>query len=143
MIEKESCPDCAPTASYAAIPPMSDRTLARVAEYFRALSDPNRLRILRALSLRQHNVGELARRLGSSQANISRHVAILVDTGIVARESRGSASYLRIADPAVDRLCEAVCGSVGRSLEEELALRAELVAARPGVEPASAQGGRR
>jgi len=106
---------------------ISDRALDRIAAYFRALSDSNRLRILRAIMARERNVGELVEMLGGSQANVSKHVGVLVDAGILAREQRGTYSFLRVADPQIHDMCEAVCGSVGRSLDRDLGVRAELL----------------
>jgi DNA-binding transcriptional ArsR family regulator len=56
---------------------MGEDALEHVAEYFRVLSVPLRLRILNALREGERSVGDLAERLGRSQANVSRHLAIL------------------------------------------------------------------
>ena len=106
---------------------VSDVALARISAYFKALGDVNRLRILRALMERERTVGELVELLGGSQANVSKHVAVLVDAGILGREQRGTFSHLHITDPQIRNLCDAVCGSVGRSLQRELELSAELL----------------
>lgn len=124
----------------ATIKHVSDQALERIAQYFRALADPNRLRIVRALMDRECNVGELVELLGGSQANVSKHVGVLVDAGILTRNQRGTFTYLCIADPDIHRLCDVVCGSVGRSLDRDLALRDELV--RVPKNPGRAQGRR-
>ena len=56
---------------------LDDRALGHVAEYFRALSEPLRLKILNALRDHSRNVGQLTDLLGSSQANVSKHLATL------------------------------------------------------------------
>ena len=91
--------------------------LEQVAAYFRALSEPTRLRILNELRGGERNVGELAQRLGCTAANVSRHLSYLTQQGLLARESRGNSVYYRIADPSVYALCDLVCGNVARSLE--------------------------
>jgi len=88
--------------------------LTHVADYFRALSEPLRLRILNSLRDRPHNVGELTALLHSSQANVSKHLATLTRLGFVERTARGTSAYYRIADPRVYQLCDLVCGQVAR-----------------------------
>jgi DNA-binding transcriptional ArsR family regulator len=126
----------------ATIKNVSDQALARIANYFRALADPNRLRIVRALMDRECNVGELVELLGGSQANVSKHVGVLVDAGILARRQRGTFTFLCIADPDIHQLCDVVCGSVGRSIDRDLGLREELVRT-PAARGATRSPGRR
>ena len=63
---------------------------------FRALADGSRLRILRLLGSMELAVGEIAQVLGQSQPRVSRHIAILCDTGLVERRKEGSWVFLRI-----------------------------------------------
>ncbi len=92
--------------------------LEQVANYFQALSDPTRLRILNLLRDSERNVGELAQLCEFTSANISRHLAILSKHGLVARTSRGTSVYYRIADDSVYALCDLVCGSLTRQFEQ-------------------------
>ncbi len=92
--------------------------LTQVAAYFQALSEPTRLQILNLLREGEHNVGELAQACGYTSANISRHLSLLTQHGLVARESRGTAVYYRIADDSVYALCDLVCGSIARQLDQ-------------------------
>src|SRR4249919_2457733 len=71
----------------------------RLAALFQALADPTRLRILALLRAMELSVGELAQLLGQSQPRVSRHVRILVDSGLVARRKEGSWVFLMLADP--------------------------------------------
>ena len=91
--------------------------LEQVAAYFQALSEPTRLQILNLLRAGERNVGELAQLCGYTSANISRHLALLTQQGLVKRESRGTSGYYRIADESVYALCDLVCGSIARQLE--------------------------
>jgi DNA-binding transcriptional ArsR family regulator len=93
--------------------------LRHVADYFQALAEPARLRILNLLRGGEHSVGELAEKCGYSAANVSRHLATLTKHGFVSREGRGTSVYYRIADDSVFALCDLVCGSVGRQLERK------------------------
>lgn len=98
--------------------------LVRVAAYFQALSEPTRLQILNLLRAQERNVGELAQLCGFSAANVSRHLALLSQQGLVARESRGNAVYYRIADASIYALCDLVCGNIARQLERTATERA-------------------
>lgn len=91
--------------------------LTQVAAYFQALSEPTRLQILNLLREGERNVGELAQACGYTSANISRHLSLLMQHGLVARESRGTAVYYRIADESVYALCDLVCGSIARQFD--------------------------
>jgi DNA-binding transcriptional ArsR family regulator len=97
---------------------MKREALRDVASYFQALSEPTRLQILNLLRDGERNVGTLADLCGYTPANISRHLSMLVQQGLVERESRGTAVYYRIADPSVYALCDLVCGNIGRRFEQ-------------------------
>jgi len=97
---------------------MKREALRDIASYFQALSEPTRLQILNLLRDGERNVGALAELCGYTPANISRHLSMLVQQGLVERESRGTAVYYRIADPSVYALCDLVCGNIGRRFEE-------------------------
>lgn len=92
--------------------------LQQVATYFQTLAEPTRLRILNFLRQGEHNVGELAQLCGCTAANISRHLSLLTQQGLAARESRGTSVYYRIADPSVYALCDLVCGNIARQYEK-------------------------
>jgi len=110
---------------------LPDEALAQVAAYFQALSEPTRLQILNLLRERERSVGELAQLCGYSSANISRHLALLTQHGLVARESRGNSAYYSIADASVYALCDLVCGNIARRFERTAQQRAAFVAAAP------------
>jgi DNA-binding transcriptional ArsR family regulator len=117
-----------PTAN--ALDQLSPAALEHVADYFRTLSEPTRLRVLNTLCAGEMSVGEIAQQVQSSAANVSRHLAQMALHGLVARESRGHSVYYRIADPTVHALCELVCGSIARRYEQALAERAAFAAER-------------
>ena len=91
--------------------------LAAVAAYFQALAEPTRLQVLNLLRERERSVGEIAELCGCSSANISRHLGLLTQHGLVQRESRGNSAIYSIADPSVYALCDLVCGSIARKFE--------------------------
>ncbi len=106
---------------------LPDEALAQVAAYFQVLSEPTRLQILNLLRAQERSVGELAQLCGYSSANISRHLALLTQHGLVQRESRGNSAFYRIADASVYALCDLVCGSIARKFARLAAERSVFV----------------
>lgn len=102
--------------------------LLQVAAYFQALSEPTRLRILNLLRNGERNVGDLALQCGFTAANVSRHLAMLTQHGLVVREGRGTSVYYRIADASVYALCDLVCGNIARKFERSAAQSAAFAA---------------
>ena len=111
IMPRPSAPDC---PGMQGLPP---EALEQVAGYFQALSEPTRLRILNLLREGERNVGDLAQACGYTAANVSRHLALLMQRGLVTRQSRGTSVYYRIADESVYALCDLVCGNIARKLE--------------------------
>jgi DNA-binding transcriptional ArsR family regulator len=105
---------------------LDDAALDEVAGYFGALASLPRLKILNALREGERNVGELTELAGCTQANVSKHLAVLAEHGLVAKSVRGTSAYYRIADARVYRLCEAVCGRIGERYEERARLARNL-----------------
>ena len=98
---------------------LDERALCHVADFFRAMAETQRLKILNALRTGPRNVGELTLELACSQANVSKHLALLAKTGLVEREARGTSVYYRIADPRTYELCDLVCGQIAQRLIEQ------------------------
>jgi DNA-binding transcriptional ArsR family regulator len=87
-----------------------------VARRFRVLAEPMRIRLLDCLRESEATVGELASELEASQQNISKHLAVLADAGMLGRRKDGNRVYYRITDETVFALCEQVCGSAQQQL---------------------------
>ena len=88
-----------------------------IAERFRALSEPTRIRLLDRLREGEASVLELTEAIGTTEQNVSKHLGVLHRAGIVARRKQGNFAYYSIADERVFELCETVCGSLERQLE--------------------------
>ena len=108
---------------------LSDQALQHVAQYFQALAESTRLRILNTLRAGERNVGDLTELCGCSTANVSRHLAALTKQGMVAREGRGTSVYYRIADPAIFELCDLVCSSISRQFKLQASIQKSFNAA--------------
>ena len=100
----------------AVVHPLPDDLVALIAERFRALSEPTRIKLLDRLREGETTVFELADLIGTTQQNVSKHLGVLQRSGIVARRKQGNFAYYRIVDEGVFALCEQVCGSVQQQL---------------------------
>ena len=97
--------------------PLPDELVELVARRFRVLGEPMRIKLLDLLRQREANVQELTASTGSTQQNVSKHLGVLLQTGIVGRRKSGNHAYYSIADEGVFALCEDVCGSLAEQLE--------------------------
>jgi DNA-binding transcriptional ArsR family regulator len=109
--------------------PLTEDLAELIARRFRALSEPLRIRMLDLLRDEELSVGELAEQLGASPQNVSKHLAVLVDAGMLARRKQRNHVYFRIADEGVFALCEQVCGA----LQSQLSSLAAQIHGEPGV----------
>ncbi len=112
MASKKKAPEAHPI--------LSSEALRLVAGRFRALSDPSRLRILNLLMQGESGVQELVEATGFEQPNVSRHLSVLRNEGIVERRANGNRALYSIQDPTIVQLCEIVCGGLAGRLTETL-----------------------
>lgn len=103
----------------------SIEALDLIAERFKVLSEPMRLRILNELRGGERTVSELVEETGAGQANISKHLGLLHRYGMVGRRKEGLNVYYRIADPVIFQLCDLVCGSIEAELDARLEILGE------------------
>lgn len=104
----------------AATLPMTEATLELVARRFRILGEPFRLRLLQQLEQSEQTVGELVDSLGANQSNVSKHLQLLYDAGLVARRRDGNSIVYSIGNPVVFQLCKLVCRSEAEKSRREL-----------------------
>ena len=99
--------------------PLSDRARELMAVRFRALGEPMRLKILERLFRSPASVGEILDAVGGTQANVSKHLAVLRAGRLVRGRKEGNRSVYSISDPALERLCAVVCEAVSREARAE------------------------
>lgn len=92
-----------------------------VARRFRTLGEPYRLRILQELEAGEKSVGELVASLDGNQPNVSKHLQILSDAGLIGRRREGTSIFYAISDPMVFKLCALVCSSEAKKSRREFA----------------------
>ena len=97
--------------------PLTPEMMALVAERFKALGEPARLRLLNALREGERTVSELMEDTGLSQANVSKHLQLLHSLGFVIRRKEGLYVRYALADEDVFALCDLMCGRLVREAD--------------------------
>ncbi|RMD91514.1 MAG: ArsR family transcriptional regulator [Calditrichaeota bacterium] len=92
------------------------------ADILKALAHPNRIRIVEALRCEETCNCELAPSLGLEQSNLSRHIALLLQTGIIAARKEGVKTFYRVVDPDVFTILDLVQNIVKKRAEAQLAM---------------------
>ena len=105
---------------------LTPEMLTLVAEQLRALAEPARLQLLNELRSGERSVTELIEATGLGQANVSKHLQVLLAAGFVVRRKDGLYARYRLADEDVFRICELMCGR----LEMDARRRRQLLAGR-------------
>jgi len=81
-----------------------DADIERASRSLKAMSHPLRLKILCTLGDQEISVQEIVEQVGTSQSNISQHLAILRDKGILASRKDANRVYYRVSDSRTLRL---------------------------------------
>lgn len=100
---------CTPTGE----PAMSEDTASSLAAQFKAIADPNRLRMVSIISASENAeacVCDITEPLNLGQSTVSHHLKILVDAGVLTREKRGVWAYYSLVPGALDSLAGALTG---------------------------------
>jgi DNA-binding transcriptional ArsR family regulator len=98
--------------------PLPEPLVELIAQRFRILGEPMRIRLLDALRDGPMTINELTEALGATQQNVSKHIGVLAQAGIVGREKDGTRVRCFIADESVFALCELVCGGLRQQVSE-------------------------
>lgn len=98
--------------------PLPEPLVELIAQRFRVIGEPMRIKLLDRLRDGSATVSELVEALGASQQNVSKHLGVLHQAGIVSRAKEGTSVRYAIADDTVFALCEQVCGGLRDQLAE-------------------------
>jgi DNA-binding transcriptional ArsR family regulator len=93
--------------------------LDMIAEFFKVLSETSRLQILCSLKSGTKNVSEIIEITGLGQANVSKHLKMLSQSGIVERTQQGVQVYYTISNPLIFTICDLVCNSLATNLQQQ------------------------
>jgi DNA-binding transcriptional ArsR family regulator len=97
--------------------PLPDPLIDLIAQRFRILGEPMRIKLLDALREGPLTVGELQQASGASQQNVSKHLGVLHGAGLVSRTREKNFARYAIADPSVFEMCEQICGGIRRQVD--------------------------
>lgn len=92
--------------------------LATVAEYFKVLAETSRLQIISSLQSGAMNVTELGEATGLGQANLSKHLKLLTQAGILSRKPQGVSVYYEVSDPLTFELCKLVGDRIYQRMQD-------------------------
>jgi DNA-binding transcriptional ArsR family regulator len=101
--------------------PVSEEMLQFAAKRFKVLAEPMRLRILHAIQPGELTVTQIIEATGASQANISKHLAVLTRAGMVGRRKEGLNVFYSITVPVIFELCDLVCNKMRETLRTKMA----------------------
>ncbi|MDJ0705461.1 MAG: metalloregulator ArsR/SmtB family transcription factor [Leptolyngbyaceae cyanobacterium MO_188.B28] len=99
--------------------PVPPEVVQQVAEYFSVLSEPMRLRLLNLLKDGEKCVQDLVEATSTSQANVSKHLKVMLQAGILTRRSEGTSAYYSVSDDLSFELCTLVCDRIATRIEEQ------------------------
>ena len=105
-----------PRSTQPSVFPWSEEALGMVASRFKALSEPTRLKIRSNLIGGEKTVNELAHTTKQGQPNVSKHLSLLFESGVVSKRREGLHIYYRIADDAVVALIQSTHTSVAKQV---------------------------
>ena len=88
-----------------------------VARYFALLSEPTRLRIMHAICQDEKSVNQIVEETGFTQTNVSRHLGMMYQGGVLSRRREGAQVFYRVSDASFTDLCRTVCVRVATELE--------------------------
>jgi DNA-binding transcriptional ArsR family regulator len=110
----------------------------QVANYFRVLGEPMRLKLLNVLREGERCVQDLVEETETSQANVSKHLKVMLQAGILAKRSQGTQAFYRVTDDLIFELCNLVCDRLATRIEQQaLHFRTFSLASKPGSEEGS------
>ncbi|MEM8603131.1 MAG: metalloregulator ArsR/SmtB family transcription factor [Cyanobacteria bacterium P01_H01_bin.121] len=98
---------------------ISQEIVQHVAEYFSILGEPMRLRILNLLREGERCVQDLVSETQTSQANVSKHLKVMLQAGILQRRTEGTSAYYSVADGLIFELCTLVCDRLADRIEKQ------------------------
>jgi DNA-binding transcriptional ArsR family regulator len=104
-----------------------EQVFAVVARYFGLLSEPTRLKILHTICQDERSVSAIVAATGATQTNVSRHLALMHQAGVVSRRRDGNAVYYQVCDPEFVESCRSVCVQIAGRIDEQKPLKRDLL----------------
>lgn len=98
---------------------LTSEIIALVANRFRVLAEPTRLEILHGLDTDECSVGEIVSRIGATQPNVSKHLRVMQEAGILKKRQDKNLVYYSVADDSIFSMCDTVCNSLRVQTESQ------------------------
>ncbi|MGB8699075.1 MAG: metalloregulator ArsR/SmtB family transcription factor [Thermosynechococcaceae cyanobacterium] len=98
---------------------LTPAALGLMADFFKVLSEISRLQIVCSLKSGAKNVTEIIEDTALGQANVSKHLKMLTQAGVVSREQRGVSVYYQIANPFLFELCDLVYNALSIQVQQQ------------------------
>jgi DNA-binding transcriptional ArsR family regulator len=99
--------------------PVPTEVVQQVAAYFSILSEPMRLKILNLLRDGEKCVQDLVIATATSQANVSKHLKVMLQAGILSRRTQGTSAFYSVSDDLTFELCTLVCDRMASRIEQQ------------------------
>ena len=90
------------------------------AEVFKALSHPIRLGIVKYLGAEEHAVSEIVSAMGAEQSNVSRHLSLLRQSGVLTSRKSGLRVYYRVSSPGLLSALDAMLLAISAMMRARL-----------------------
>lgn len=103
----------------------------KIAEAFKALSDENRITILKTLKNNEMCAGDILELLDITQPTLSHHMKTLVESGLVVARRQAKFTYYSISPTLAEDILETVSGIFGVEKVNIRTAAAEKVATAP------------
>lgn len=103
-----------------------DAVFESVARYFALLSEPTRLRIMHVICQDEKSVNQIVEETGATQTNVSRHLGMMYQGGVLSRRREGSQVFYRVSDASFTDVCRTVCVRVVAELDGDKDVRRNL-----------------
>ena len=104
-----------------------DDVFDSVARYFSLLAEPTRLKILHTICHDERSVSSIVAATGATQTNVSRHLSLMHQAGVVSRRRDGSTVYYKVLDHEFAEICRTVCVRIAGHIEAGEPLKRELL----------------
>lgn len=104
-----------------------DEVFSAVARYFGLLAEPTRLKILHTICHDERSVSAIVAATGATQTNVSRHLSLMHQAGVVSRRREGSTVFYKVLDPEFGEMCRTVCVRIASRMEAGDALKRDLL----------------
>jgi DNA-binding transcriptional ArsR family regulator len=105
----------------------TDQLFDAVAVYFHVLSEPMRLKIMRSICQEEKSVNQIVEEVEGGQANVSRHLKLMFQHGVVAKRKEGTQVLYKVSDPTMVDICRSVCSMIAGRIDDSQPMRNQLL----------------